>query len=104
MTIPNLAQHSAGSSITLGREALLQALGERLRSERRLVIGTDPILKCSSGVGQTHLVSRLVENLTGGVVTVSVAARASTTVKTKTANSERQRGSESEDGVIFIGV
>ena len=70
MTIPNLAQHSAGSSITLGREALLQALGERLRSERRLVIGTDPILKCSSGVGQTHLVSRLVENLTGGVVTL----------------------------------
>lgn len=67
MTIPNLATHAWRSSITLGRDALLHALGERWRSEKRLVIGTDPILKNASGVGQSHLVSKLVENHAGGV-------------------------------------
>lgn len=67
MTIPNLAQHAWRPSVTLGRDALLQSLGERLRLEKRLVIGTDPILNDASGVGQTHLVRKLIENHAGGV-------------------------------------
>lgn len=67
MTIPNLAQRAWRPSATLGREALLQLLRERLRSEKRLVIGTDPIVNNASGVGQTHLVSKLVEIHAGDV-------------------------------------
>ena len=62
MSIPNPAQHAWRSSVTLGRDALLRSLGERLRSEKRLVIGTDPMLKNSRGVGQTQLVSKLIQD------------------------------------------
>ncbi len=62
MSIPTPALQAWQSSITLGRDALLCLLGDRLRSESRLVIGTDPLLKYTSGVGRSQLVTRLIQD------------------------------------------
>ena len=63
MTVPNPADNAWRPSPVLGREALLRALGTRLTTETRLVIGTDPALQCRRGVGRTRLVSELVRRV-----------------------------------------
>ncbi len=61
MTHPTPADNDWRPSPLLGREALLRALGTRLPTETRLVIGVDPALKCRRGVGRTRLVSELLQ-------------------------------------------
>ncbi len=63
MTLPTPADNAWRPSPILGREALLRALGTRLQTETRLVIGTDPALLCHRGVGRTRLVSELVRRV-----------------------------------------
>lgn|GEM_PF-2266536 len=63
MNLPKPASNAWRSSPTLGRDALLRSLRERWSTESRLVIGVDPSLQYSTGVGRTRLVSDLVKQM-----------------------------------------
>ena len=63
MTLPTPADNAWRPSPVLGREALLRALGTRLPTEMRLVIGVDPTLQCRRGIGRTRLIAELVRRI-----------------------------------------
>ena len=66
MNFPQPASHARRSSPLLGRDALLRSLRERWSTESRMVIGVDPSLQSTTGVGRTRLVSELVQQMSNG--------------------------------------